>query len=172
MTDAPLTMRWDGEAMIPASQFWAARADKQWVVGEVYQIVEHHERSQVSHNHYFAAIGEAWHNLPEDLLTDFPTTEHLRKKLLVKAGYADERSIVCASKAEALRVAAFIKPMDDYAVVTVRESVVRVYTAQSQSTKAMGKQVFQASKQAVLDALDALLGVETGETAANIGRAA
>jgi hypothetical protein len=165
MPEAPLTMRWDGEALHPVSQFWAARADKIFVVGEVYRIIEHHERSQASHNHFFAAIGNAWANLPDAMLTEYPTAEHLRKKLLVRAGYADERSIVCASKAEALRVAAFIKPLDDYAVVTVREAVVRVYTAQSQSVKAMGAAAFQASKQAVLDALDNLLGVDKGATA-------
>jgi hypothetical protein len=82
-------------------------------------------------------------------LEEFPTAEVLRKKMLIRAGYADERSIVCASKAEAQRVAAFVKPMDEYAVVTVREAVVRVYTAQSQSIKAMGAKPFpdiQASR--------------------------
>lgn len=160
--NAPLMMRWDGEALVPASQYWAGRADKQWIVGEVYKVTEHHDRSENSHRHFFAAINEAWQNLPDELLSEFPTAEHLRKKMLVKAGYADERSIACASKSEALRVAAFVKPMDEYAVVTVREAVVRVYTAQSQSKKAMGARVFQDSKQKVLDAIDDLLGVERG----------
>jgi hypothetical protein len=165
MTEAPITMRWDGDAMVPASQFWASRADKLWVVGEHYKIAEHHDRSGVSHRHFFAVVNEAWSNLPDRLLEEFPTAEVLRKKLLIRAGYADERSIVCASKAEAQRVAAFIKPMDDYAVVTVREAVVRVFTAQSQSVKAMGNRAFQESKTKVLDALDDLLGVERGATA-------
>lgn len=166
MTDAPIMYRYEGDGeFAAASSFWASRADKVFVVGEHYKLVEHHERSQVSHNHYFAVIAEAWSNLPDRLLEEFPTAEVLRKKLLIRAGYADERSIVCASKAEAQRVAAFVKPMDEYAVVTVREAVVRVYTAQSQSVKAMGAKPFQASKQAVLDALDDLLGVERGATA-------
>lgn len=172
MADQPITMRWNGEAMIPASQFWAARADRQFIVGEIYKIIEHHDRSQATHNHFFAAIAEAWNNLPEDMLGEFPSPEHLRKKLLVRAGYADERSIVCASKAEALRVASFIKPMDEFAIVSVREAVVRVYTAQSQSMRAMGKKAFQESKQAVLDALDALLGVDAGQVEANARAAA
>lgn len=166
MTEAPIMFKYEGDGeFAPASQFWASRADKAFVVGEHYKLVEHHDRSQVSHNHYFATIGNAWSNLPDRLLEEFPTAEVLRKKLLIRAGYADERSIVCASKAEAQRVAAFIKPMDDYAVVTVREAVVRVYTAQSQSVKAMGAKPFQTSKTAVLDALDDLLGVERGATA-------
>ncbi|MCK0312242.1 hypothetical protein, partial [Salmonella sp. 15E557] len=92
-------------------------------------MVEQHERSDVSHNHFFASIKNGFDNLPDDLHEDFPTTEHLRKKALIRKGYCDERSIVCASKAEALRLAGFIRPMDDYAIVTARESVVRVWTA-------------------------------------------
>lgn len=165
MSNSPIIMKWDGETLAPASEYWAARANRDYVVGEVYKITEHHDRSQVTHNHYFASIANAWITLPDELLAEYPSTEHLRKKILVKCGYADERSIVCANKAEALRMAAFVKPMDEYAVVTAREAVVRVYTAQSQSQKAMGKQAFQESKQAVLEAIDKLLGVAVGETA-------
>lgn len=166
-------LRYEGEGEFRApTSFWAGRADREFVVGEVYPLVEHHERSNATHAHYFAAIGEAWKNLPDHFLSEYPNPEALRKKMLVRAGYADERSIVCASKAEAQRVAAFIKPMDDYAVVTVREAVVRVYTAQSQSYRAMGKRVFQESKEAVLNALDDLLGVERGATEENARRAA
>lgn len=151
--------------MVPVSQYWAARADRDFVVGEVYRIVEHHERSDVSHNHYFASIGNAWRTLPDELLAEYPSAEALRKKMLIRSGYADERSIVCASKAEARRVASFIKPMDDTSIIVVREAVVRVYTAKSQSYKAMGKHDFQASKDAVLSAIDDLLCVEHGATA-------
>lgn len=170
---APLLLRYEGEGEFkPASVYWAGRADKDFVIGEVYRMVEHHDRSANSHRHYFAVIADAWRNLPDSMLQEFPTAEHLRKKLLVKAGYADERSIVCASKAEAQRVAAFIKPMDEYAVVIVREAVVRVYTAQSQSMRAMGKKAFQESKTKVMDAIDDLLGVERGATAKNASVAA
>lgn len=158
----PLHFRWDGDALVPLRSILA---DRHFVVGETYSMVEHHDRSMNSHRHFFSVVNEAWSNLPDRLLEEYPTAEVLRKKLLIRAGYADERSIVCASKAEAQRVAAFVKPMDEYAVVTVREAVVRVYTAQSQSVKAMGAKPFQASKQAVLDALDDLLGVERGATA-------
>ena len=111
---------------------------------------------------------QVWHELPK------PAGEGdlLAKWALIRAGFRDERTIACSSKAEAQRVADFVKPMDDYAVVVVREAVVLVYTAQSQSMRAMGKKSFQESKQAVLDALDALLGVDAGETAENAARAA
>lgn len=170
--DVPLEFRWDGEAMIPASQFWARRADRQYVVGERYKLVDHHDRSTNSHRHFFAVVNDAWQTLPDKLQEQYPTAEHLRKYALIRKGYRDERSIVCASKAEAQRVAAFVKPMDDFAIVTASEAVVRVWTAKSQSAKAMGAKEFQQSKSDVLDFLDDLLGVERGSTAANSNRAA
>lgn len=157
MNPVPIPYQWDGEAMVPAATY-RRRCDREFVVGAFYHLVPHEDRSPASHAHYFASIAEAWRNLPENLTEQFPTTEHLRKNALIRAGYADERSIVCASRAEALRVAAFIKPLDDYAVVVVSEAVVKVYTAQSQSMRAMGKAAFQASKDAVLNVLADMLG--------------
>ena len=166
MATVPLLFRYEGEGEFqPATPYWGQRADKSYVVGEVYRLITHEERSQASHNHYFATIQNGFDNLPDSMRDQFPTAEHLRKKLLIRAGYADERSIVCASKAEAHRMAAFIRPSDEYAIVSVREAVVRVFTAQSQSMKAMGAKRFQESKQSVLDQLDDLLGVERGATA-------
>jgi len=147
-------------------------ADREYVVGENYLLVPHNDRSQNTHNHYFAALAEAWSNLPEDLALDYPTPGHLRKRALIRAGYADERSICCASKAEALRVAAFIRPMDDYAVVTVSEAVVSVFTAKSQSKRAMGAKAFQESKEKVLDTVAAMIGVSRDQLASNAQRAA
>ena len=153
----PVPCTWDGEAFVPRSRF-TKLCDKQFVVGADYPLIVHEERSGQSHKHYFATVADGWRNLPEDLAEDFPTSEHLRKYALIKAGYCDRRSIVCASKAEAQRVAAFIEPMDDFALVTVAEATVTVYTAQSQSQRAMGKKVFQASKVAVLDIIAAMIG--------------
>lgn len=171
MPGAPLTFTWDGEAMYPLPRL-AKIADERFVIGERYTLDEVHERSSASHRQYFAAIRESWLNLPEHIADRFATPEHLRKWCLVKCGYHDERSIVCSSKAEAQRLAAFIRPMDDFAVVAVSEAVVSAYTAKSQSYRAMGKKEFQASKQAVLDYLDSLLGVDPGETQRNAGQAA
>jgi ABC-type nickel/cobalt efflux system permease component RcnA len=53
--------------------------------------------------------------------------------------------------------------MDDFAVVTVSEAVVTVYTAKSQSMRAMGKKAFAESKEAVLRILSEMLGVEVGQ---------
>lgn len=164
MSETPILLRYEGDGQFqPSSGFWSGRADREYVVGEVYKMAPAHDRSQATHNHFFALIAEAWGTLPDHMLDEYPSPEHLRKKMLVRCGYADERSIVCASKAEAQRVAAFIKPMDEYAVVTVREAVVRVYTPQSQSKKAMGAEAFQESKSKVLDAISDLLGADITE---------
>lgn len=155
---SPVYFQWSGEAMEPLRRFQKL-CNEQFVVGEVYQLEEIHDRSQNSHRHYFAELHNLWMNIPEGQAERWPSSEHLRKWALIQTGYRDERSIACASKAEAQRVAAFIKPMDDYAVVVVREAVVIVMTAKSQSVKAMGAKDFQASKTAVLELLSSIVGV-------------
>lgn len=162
MTDQPILCAWTGEEMRPVNGLWAKRADQQWVIGEKYMVEIRHERSSASHRQYFAAINECWQNLPAALAAQFPDPERLRKYALCMTGYRDERSIVCSSRAEARRIAAFIAPMDDYAIVSVNEAVVVVWTAKSQSTRAMGKAQFQASKEAVLEFLASLIGTTPG----------
>lgn len=162
---APLAFRWEGDSFAPATPHMARLADEQFVVGETYLLERSEVRSMASHRQFFAALHECWQNLPETIAERFPTEDHLRRYALIKTGFRDERSIVCASKAEAQRVAAFIKPLDDYAVVVVQDAVVTHMTAKSQSTRAMGKKVFQQSKAAVLDYLASLIGVRPEELA-------
>lgn len=157
--DAPIKFRWDGEAMVPASARQAHLADERFVVGQYYALDEHHERSDASHAHYFATLHQIWLSLPERVEAQFPTAEHMRKHALIACGYADKRSIVCASAAEARRVAAFVAPSDTYAIVKVEAATVTIWTAQSQSYRAMGKAVFQESKNAVLTWCADLIGV-------------
>jgi hypothetical protein len=156
-----LPCRWTGEAFEPLPGF-RKRADAAFVVGQVYHMEPIEERSARTHKHYFFCINEAWQSMPEDFAERFPTPEALRKFALIKAGFADSRQIVAASKAEALRLAAFIRPMDEYAVVSVSGAVVTVWTAQSQSMRAMGKDRFKASKDGVLAAIEELLDLDPG----------
>ena len=158
----PIVYQWDGECMIPLQRL-RKRCDELFVVGERYTLIPHEDRSGRSHRHYFASVKSAWENLPEVMAERFPTPDHLRKWALIRAGYRDERSIVAASKTEALRIASFVRPIDEYAVVTVSEAVVTIYTAKSQSTKAMGKKDFQASKEKVLDVLAEIIDVSRKE---------
>ena len=162
---APVIYTWNGEAMIPLPRF--QYICQEFEAGQTYRLAPYEERSTATHNHFFACIKEAFDNLPEDIAADFGSPEHLRKWCLIKAGYRDERSTVCGSKAEALRVASFIRPMNEYAVVVVREATVTVYTAKSQSHRAMGKQEFAASKEAVLMALSKLIGTDAADLSQN-----
>ncbi len=157
-----IACRWDGESFIPVKAH-ARIADANFVVGETYVLEPVEERSGISHRHYFAAIRDAWSNLPEAAVLQHPSPENLRKTALIKTGYADRRDIVASSKAEALRLAAFIRPMDAYAIVTVTGCVVTVWTARSQSLRAMPNGEFQRSKTAVLEYCATLIGVTVRE---------
>lgn len=165
----PLAFSWDGSVMVPLNP---RMADRYYVVGEKYRLEPREDRSQISHNHYFAAIAEAWQNLPHEEAERFATADHLRKWALIKAGYRDERSVVCASMAEAQRFAAFIRPFDDFALIHASNNVVVVYTAKSQSLQAMGKQQFRRSKDQVLDIVSAMIGTSADDLKRNAGKAA
>ena len=165
MTIYPVVFEWDGEAMRPLNHHVA---DRQYIVGEHYRLETREDRSHASHAHFFAALNDAHANLPDDLAGRWPTADHLRRYALIRTGYRDERTIVASSKAEARRLAAFIRPMDEYAAVSVHDAAVIVWTAKSQSVRAMGKADFQASKDAVLGFVAELIGV----TPEQLGKAA
>ena len=154
--NAPVLFRWSGEAMEPLPRF-AKACDAAFTVGEVYRMEVQEQRSLISHNHYFAALQDMFLSLPEGVDERIASAEHLRKFALIRCGYRDERTIVCASKAEARRFAAFVQPMDEFAIVAVQEASVIVWTAKSQSMKAMGKDDFQRSKEDVLAYCQSLL---------------
>ena len=170
MTSLPIPYKWTGEAMQPLAGRATREANSAFVVGQVYRLVE--DRSIASHNHQFAEIAEAWNNLPENMMEQFPTAEHLRKYALIKCGFANHRQFIASSKAEALRIAAFLRPMNEYAIVSVTGCIVNEFTAQSQSRRAMGPKDFQASKQAVLEFCANLIGVKMSELENNAEAAA
>lgn len=159
----PLTFRYIDGHMVPRSR---AQADRHYVDGETYTLEEHAARSLNSHNHYFAAVHSAWLNLPESIADNFHNEEHLRKYALIKCGFADSHTLVCSSKAEAQRVAGFMRPHDEFGIVTVSEATVTRFIAKSQSMRAMGKVEFARSKDAVLEFLANLIGT-TPQTLTN-----
>lgn len=165
MTPYPLIFEWTGTAMAPLNR---RAAERQYTIGEHYRLEPKEDRSAASHAHFFASLADAHANLSDDLAERFVTPDALRKYALIRTGWRDERSIVAASKAEARRIAAFIRPMDEFAVVGVHDAAVVVWTAKSQSMKAMGKAEFQASKDAVLGFLAEMIGVSPDR----LGRAA
>jgi hypothetical protein len=171
MTAPYFLARWTGRVLDPLARDLPALANE-FEPGRVYRICRYEERSPESHNHEFAVVDEAWKNLPEHLRAQFHNPTMLRKHGLIRAGYCNSRELVCSSKTEALRTAAFIRPFDEYAIVVVDGCVVRVLTAHSQSKRAMGKARFQASKDAVLQFCAELIGTDARSLSKAAGRAA
>lgn len=171
MTTPPIPCRWDGEAFQPLPGFRRS-CDQHFVVGTVYRLIEQPDRSDASHRHYFACLNEAWANLPEDLASRFPTVDHLRKFALINARYADYYEVITDSPAEAARMAMLVPRLNDYAVVKVSGNIVGIWQAKSQTYRAMGSEVFQASKDAVLQIVAEMIGVDADTLSNNAGRAA
>lgn len=156
---SPLPFMWDGEAMQVRPGF-QRQADAQYVVGESYRLIVLEDRSEVSHRHEFAWLREAWSSLPFDLALQHPTPEHLRKWALIQRGFCTVTDYACMFKTEARRLAASLRQQtDEYAVVIVSDTVVRVVKPESQSMKAMGNERFKASKAAILDVVSGLIEV-------------
>lgn len=159
--DLPQFFKWDAEhaVMVPRRPHYACMV---YVDQQDYRLGVIEERSTNSHNHYFAAVNEAWRNLPDDQAERFPTSEHLRKYALIKAGYCDKQEFLASSKAEAVRIASFIRAAEEYAIVIVKDRAVVRMTPKSQAARAMSKQDFQDSKTKVLEIVSAMIGVSTG----------
>lgn len=147
-----LPYRWTGKVMEPERLHLC-----KFVPGNTYWLEK--ERSEDSHRHAFAWLRQAWKNLPEDFADQFPTSEHLRKAALIQAGYYDETIIDCESRDVAVQWASFARRKDDFAHIVVRGTLVVIREAKSQSRKAMGPAVFQASKEAVLGIVAHMIGV-------------
>lgn len=159
----PLPFIWDSEAAVMRlDEKFRSIARRQYLNGERYPLEVHEVRSVKSLRHYHASIKNIWDNLPDDVHARYPTPEHLRKWALIKCGFHNERSIVCETAGHAKRLAAFIKPMDEFAVIVVKAETIKVYTARSQSAYGpykMTAEEFKESKNQVLDLLSSLVGL-------------
>ena len=166
MTTAPIVCTWTDDGSFKPLPRFAKAADAAFVVGAQYHVEAQEPRSMKSHNFYFAQLNEYWLNLPEAIAVDFPTVETLRYRALIMSGFANSRQFIASSKAEAVRLAAFMRGSACYSIIAVKECVVTELTPQSQSLKAMGKDEFNRSKQAVLDYCAALVGAKANGIAA------
>lgn len=163
----------DGEvikAMVPLARYGNVCA-RQFMENEEYPMVVLEARSRASHSHFFAALHDGWSNLPETEKR-FPTPEHLRKWALCHTGFCVEKNFVCETPSHARRLAAFIRSIDTYGVITLQGNVVRIFEAESQSAAAMGKEKFQASKKAILELIESMVGVDPGTLKKQAGRGA
>jgi hypothetical protein len=156
----PEPFEWDGEVMRPLRP---RRADAFYTVGQRYILETVTQRSNATHKHEFAWLREAWMSLPENLADQYPTTEHLRKRALIDAGYFDETIVDAGTAAAAIRVAAAFRSMDDFSLVIVRGPYVIRRVAKSQSKRAMGAKEFHDSKTKIMEIVARMLGVEPGQ---------
>lgn len=163
MSDA-IACKWTNGVFIPAPRF-ADKAGELFVEGATYWLNIEPERSEKTHKHEFAWLREAWKTLPESIAHLYPSTEHLRKRALIEAGFYTETIVDAGTTAAALRVAAFARGEDEFALVITRGPIVVVRKAKSQSHRAMGAANFQRSKQAALEVVSAMLGIEPQDLA-------
>lgn len=170
--NAPLLFRWEGDAMKPAGAHQQDRCDKEYVVGQTYRLMEWEERSDVSHKHQFAWLKEAWDQLPDDLKDLYPTTEHLRKRALIEAGFYDEEAIDAGTNAAALRVAASARRWHEFSLVIVRGPIVLIRTPKSQSRRKMNAKDFQRSKESIMEIVAEMIGVSPDQLREEAGKAA
>jgi hypothetical protein len=149
---SPIIMIWNGEQMEPHPRF-SRLAEQSFTSGHAYRMVVEEERSRASHNQYFAAVHEAWMNLPERLQIGFPTETHLRKYALIEAGFCTVKRVLKGARVT----------IDRYAVIdTDDHGGVTVYEALSQKTRgpgAMSATDFKKSKQLVLEIVANMVGV-------------
>lgn len=157
--------------MLPQGRYEKV-ARRQFAENESYPLVVLEARSRASHNQFFAAVDDAWHNLPENIAVRWPTAEHLRKWALVQTGWFDEKNFDCDTAAHAQRLAAFVRKVDEYALIIVHGKQVIVRDAKSQSAAAMGKELFEKSKRDVLDLLATMTGTSRATLNKEAGRSA
>jgi hypothetical protein len=105
----------------------------------------------------FARVAREYYGAGE--VVPHPTSEHLRKRALIQGGFYSEHLVDAGSNAAALRVAAFMRSVDPFAMVVVRGPFAIMRTASSQSRRAMGAADFQRSKTAVLEIVSDMIGV-------------
>jgi hypothetical protein len=101
-----------------------------------------------------------------------PSPEHLRKYALCKTGYCDTATYVADNRKRAVEIGVFCRKLDSFAVIEIKDNVVMVHTAKSQSGAAMKKHEFEASKKAVLEFLRSHVGVTAKDSRRSAGRSA
>lgn len=162
-------------AMVPAVRYRKV-AGEQYAQGEEYPLIVLEPRDRKSHNHFFAAVSDAFDNLPEGIAARFPTADHLRRWVLVETNWFDEKEFDCPDEKFAKRLALFVRTEDEYARVIVHRPdpenprdkwKVIVRRAMSQDFASMGKEAFQKSKWDVLHYLEEIIGLAKGSLMKN-----
>lgn len=198
MRMSPVMFRWcEAEVIIDAATGEVARtlamvptiryrnlAKRQFHIDAEYPLAIIEERSRPAHSRYFAALNDAFENLPEGIAARFPTAMHFRKWLLIEAGWFVEKEFRFKGhdrKVQARRLATYVRTEDEYARITISDiveedgspaSVVIIRKAQSQDHSSMDKEKFKASSDAVLDLAAHFIQVPRGKLLQEAGQSA
>lgn len=166
---------WTGQSFVPDGNYAMAQVCDRLGEGQVVSLDLDPERSAKSHRHAFAFVRTAWMNLPEHLvgMPYAATSETLRKHALIATGHCNTQMIACGDDGRALRMKAVLSTvateLNGYAITEVSGPIVYCHTPHSQKMKSMGGEIFQKSKQDILEFLADLIGV-TPEQLAKMGK--
>lgn len=167
----PIAYVWTGEHMVPLPRF-KRLCDQQFEVNGEYPLIISEQRNMSQHRGYFASIKEGFDNLAEEYANGFPSVDHLRAHALVEAGYCTETSFVMDTPKDARTLAVTLRKLSPLAIIRVRGNVVKHFEAESQDTKSMRKERFEASCRAVLEIIASMARTTPAELKKNAGRAA
>jgi len=173
----------DGEvarvrAMVPIVRYAKVAARQYGDDGTEHTLEPVTHRDMHRHNHFFAALNEAFKNLPEEIAPRWPTSEHFRKWLLVETGWFDEREWDFEgpeAKKKADELGLWVRAESEFARISVSEVArgkykVIVRRAMSQAIPAMKPDDFYQSKKDVLDYASGMIGVKPAELKKQAGR--
>ena len=165
-------------AMVPARGY-GRRAIAQFGAEDSEHVLEPVvDRNMRFHNACFAALHDAWMNLPEKVSARWPSEEHFRKWLLCnKSEFFDEKEHMLPNEESAHAFAAHVRLDSPYASIygprpTLRGFLVIVRRPRSQAVRNMKPSDFKESMNQILDAAAEFVGVKRGELMKNAGRAA
>ncbi len=152
----------------------------QYHEGEEYPLLPIEVRSRASHSQFFAAIRDAYDNLPEKFCAEHRWTcaDDMRKDLLIESGFGEQKTFECRGKKHAIMLATFIRDETGFCKISFlldekgEPSIVRVRRALSQDLASMDKHTFEESKKKVLELLEGIIGLARGDLMRNAGRSA
>ena len=153
---------WDGSELV-------LRSDPGLDVGERVTVEITRARTGQTHRHQFAWVREAWATLPEHvaMMPYAETPETLRKHALIATGYNQTLVLAfesnrAARDGKAALLATHVKA-HGYALGRVVGPTLTIWTPESQSYKAMGRDRFNESKRAILEWIAAQIEVTPRE---------
>ena len=127
------------------------------------EIITYTDIKPRSHQHlkwWHMVVKKAWDNLPEHLVTRWPSPEHFRKAVLCMVGHCDILSHVYKSEKDAINAALSARFGDDYLIVAIDKTALTIMRAKSQSYKHQGQTDFREVVDAALQEMSGILGCD------------